>query len=155
MSDLEKTTAGKVARGDWVILGGYLSRVATVKRSDGTVAITTDFGHRDTTRLPARKQLSRLAPGADVEAVARRVRDNIAGTSSRYLSSAQVAEEVGVTRSTITTSLRRNGLTSARPFPQPRVYIGGTPGWAPSQLPEIRAWFGQPTQGRARARQPE
>lgn len=72
-----------------------------------------------------------------------------------YLSSAQVAAEIGVDRSTITQSLRRHGPGSARPFPTPRVRVGAAPGWAPEQLPEIRRWFGQPAQGRRRGGQPE
>lgn len=68
-----------------------------------------------------------------------------------YLGAAQVAAELGLDRSTITQSLRRHGPGSARPFPAPRVRVGGTPGWDESQLDDIRAWFGQPAQGRRRA----
>ncbi|MUL39623.1 hypothetical protein FZ103_00245 [Streptomonospora sp. PA3] len=67
-----------------------------------------------------------------------------------YLSTAQVAAEVGVDRSTITTSLRRHGPKSTRPFPVPRVRVGSSPGWDEDQLDDIRAWFGLPARGRPR-----
>lgn len=67
-----------------------------------------------------------------------------------YLGAAQVGAEVGVDRSTITKSLQRHGPGSARPFPAPRVRVGGAPGWDASQLDDIRAWFDQPAKGRPR-----
>lgn len=71
----------------------------------------------------------------------------------RHLGAAQVAEEVGVARSTVTASLRRHGPTSPVPFPEPAVWIGTVPGWKTDQLEDIREWFGRPRQGRPRTAQ--
>lgn len=69
-----------------------------------------------------------------------------------YLSTAQVAAEIGVDRSTITQSLRRHGPGSARPFPPPDVWIGTVPGWRRGRVAEVRAWFAARRRGRARSR---
>lgn len=145
MSNFEKTPASELAPGDWVVIKGLLSRIAKVSGAK----VTTDRGHIGDTWVRGTMELSRLKDGADVEAAARIIHANM-NPGRRHLGAAQVAEEIGVSRSTVTASLRRHGLTSARPFPRPAVYIGDVPGWAPSQLPEIRAWFGQPAKGRPR-----
>ena len=145
MSNFEKTPASELAPGDWVVIKGLLSRVASVS---GT-KVTTDRGHTGDTWIRGTKELSRLKDGADVEAAARIIYANT-HPGTRHLGAAQVAEEIGVGRATVTASLRRHGLTSERPFPRPAVHIGDVPGWAPSQLGDIRAWFDQPAKGRPR-----
>lgn len=145
MSSFEKIPATDLRPGNWVIIKGRLSRVASVS---GT-KVTTDRGYIGDSLLRSARQLSRLKPGVDAEAAARTIHANM-GAETRHLGAAQVAEEVGKTRATITASLRRHGLTSARPFPRPAVYIGDVPGWSPDQLPAIRQWFDQPAKGRPR-----
>lgn len=61
----------------------------------------------------------------------------------RYLSQADLARELGVTASTVTTWRSRYD-----DFPAPDVLIGDAPGWLPSRLSEIMGWRGsRPGQG--------
>lgn len=145
MSNFEKVPASELAAGDWVLLKGKLSRVASVSG----MKVTTDRGHIGDTWVRGTRELSRIKDGADVEEAARIIHANM-HPGTKHLGAAQVAEEIGVGRAAVTASLRRHGLTSARPFPRPAVYIGDVPGWTPSQVGDIRAWFEQPAKGRRR-----
>lgn len=92
-----------------------------------------------------------LAPG-DINRYHDGLAEAIDRDRRRYLSSAELAEAVGVSRSTITASLRRHGPLSARPFPEPDVWIGTAPGWRRGRVAEVRAWFAERRRGRARSR---
>lgn len=74
----------------------------------------------------------------------------------RYLTTADVARELGVAKGTVSAwrSLSRPGKFYAdHPFPDPDMVIGNVPVWVPGQLPEIEAWVAaRPGSGGARPR---
>jgi len=56
-----------------------------------------------------------------------------------YLSQAQIARALGVTRQALSVWRARYEGT-ATPFPEPDVTAGSSPGWRAARLDEIRAW---------------
>ena len=62
----------------------------------------------------------------------------------RYLTTADVARELGVQPATVSSWRTRSqpGRPYAeRPFPAPDMKIGNASGWLPERLPEIREWM--------------
>lgn len=66
-------------------------------------------------------------------------RRTLGGVAEEYLSAAQLARELGVTRQAVAVWRRRYAGT-ATPFPEPDVMTGSSPGWRAGRLTEIRAW---------------
>jgi len=56
---------------------------------------------------------------------------------TRYLSQAQVAERLGLTRSAVAQAIAR----AEGAFPAPDVHVGSAPGWDPTRVDEIREFL--------------
>jgi hypothetical protein len=70
------------------------------------------------------------------------VRKVLSMETAHYLGMADIARQLGVTASAVTTWRNRYSGTPA-PFPAPDVEIGldrGIPGWLPGRVDEIRQW---------------
>lgn len=145
MSLYESARADELAPGDIIRYHDALAEVlAADARGGAAVYLTTTAGYQ---WVVPEREFARLADRSRLAEAIDRDRDR-----RRYLSSAELAEAVGVSRSTITASLRRHGPLSARPFPEPDVWIGTAPGWRRGRVAEVRAWFAERRRGRARSR---